>query len=288
MKTNIIYLASILVLFSLSCSKSSNEKELLQIEHFAQEALMENQFQKADETYLAALNEIEENMNYINKSRGIILQYQPEMGESGINQKERIIRNIQLINSLLDENELKIKKMESLTQKTQSKNKFLITRIDDLKAELNEQKEQVNFLKKELLQREYDITELNLKLNRMQMDQDNLYSEMDELKKELNTAYYVIGSYKELKDLGVIDKKGGIFSLGSTKVLNASFDKEDFSEINTNDSIILVYGRKAKIITQHPEDSYEIIEDNNQVSYLQITEPNQFWRASRYLVVEVR
>jgi hypothetical protein len=45
----------------------------------------------------------------------------------------------------------------------------------------------------------------------------------------------------------------------------------------------------VKFVTFHPKDSYEIkTEDKDKVSYIHITKPDEFWSASKYLVVEAK
>jgi hypothetical protein len=43
--------------------------------------------------------------------------------------------------------------------------------------------------------------------------------------------------------------------------------------------------KKVKLVTSHPSDSYTLEKNGDQVSNIQITNPEKFWRASKYLVV---
>ena len=44
--------------------------------------------------------------------------------------------------------------------------------------------------------------------------------------------------------------------------------------------------KKAKVMTNQPTDSYEIVEGANGVKILKITNPNRFWNQSNFLVVK--
>ncbi|WP_255473902.1 hypothetical protein [Prolixibacter sp. SD074] len=42
------------------------------------------------------------------------------------------------------------------------------------------------------------------------------------------------------------------------------------------------------MVTAHPADSYKIEQKDNEVEAITITNPEEFWKASRYLVVAER
>jgi len=45
--------------------------------------------------------------------------------------------------------------------------------------------------------------------------------------------------------------------------------------------------KKVKLLTPHPSDSYTLVEVDNEISSIEITDPRRFWEASKYLVVEL-
>jgi hypothetical protein len=52
---------------------------------------------------------------------------------------------------------------------------------------------------------------------------------------------------------------------------------------------IPVQGKSPKVVSFHPEDSYEIKSGTSgDYSQLEILEPENFWNGSRYLVIEVK
>ena len=46
--------------------------------------------------------------------------------------------------------------------------------------------------------------------------------------------------------------------------------------------------KTAKIITEHPDDSYELIMEDGLISALVIEKPEEFWKISKYAVIETR
>ena len=72
-------------------------------------------------------------------------------------------------------------------------------------------------------------------------------------------------------------------------MLRADFNRDYFTKIDIRvDKEIRLYSRYAKLLTAHPEGSYTLTQDANKQYILRITNPQQFWSASKYLVVMVR
>ena len=98
--------------------------------------------------------------------------------------------------------------------------------------------------------------------------------------KQLNTAYYVFGTKKELQEQNVLQKG---------KVLQGNFNKNYFTKIDIRvDKEIKLYSKKAELLTSHPAGSYTLKLDAQQQYVLRITDPQKFWGASKYLVVLVK
>jgi hypothetical protein len=98
--------------------------------------------------------------------------------------------------------------------------------------------------------------------------------------KELNTAWYVFGTKRELKEQNI---------LKSGEVLQGNFNKNYFTKIDIRvDKEIKLMSRDAKLLTNHPAGSYTLERDANKQYVLRITNPQQFWSTSKYLVVQVK
>ena len=67
------------------------------------------------------------------------------------------------------------------------------------------------------------------------------------------------------------------------------FNKDYFTEIDIRKGKeIKLYSKRAQLLTAHPAGSYEMVKDDKEQITLKITNPNQFWSVSRYLVIQVR
>ena len=105
---------------------------------------------------------------------------------------------------------------------------------------------------------------------------------------KLNSAYYAFGTAKELIKNGVLTKEGGFIGMGKTEKMKADFNKTYFTKIDISATNSLVLsGKKAKVITTHPASSYKIQGTDGKAERIVITNPDDFWSASKYLVIVI-
>ena len=98
--------------------------------------------------------------------------------------------------------------------------------------------------------------------------------------KQLNTAWFVFGTKRELKEQRIIDGR---------RVLEANFNKNYFTKIDIRvQKEIKLYSKSARILTMHPSSSYTLQQDANKQYVLRINNPQIFWSTSKYLVILVK
>ena len=72
-------------------------------------------------------------------------------------------------------------------------------------------------------------------------------------------------------------------------MLQGDFDASYFTEIDIRRvSQINLNSKSADILTNHPASSYRLERDQNKIYTLYITNAQQFWSTSKYLVVQVK
>lgn len=138
------------------------------------------------------------------------------------------------------------------------------------------------------------MASLNTSVKNLSTDKEKLTNEKQQLQtdntqkaqtisqqdKQLNTAWYVFGTKKELKQNNILN--GG-------KVLREGFNRNYFTKIDIRvDKEIKLYSKSAKILTAHPSGSYTLSKDTNGQYVLRISDPDSFWSTSKYLVVQVK
>ena len=139
----------------------------------------------------------------------------------------------------------------------------------------------------ELQAKDIQIDELHDKVADLSSNVSNLTEETTQKSKTISTqdkqlhaAWFVFGTKKELKEQNIIQ---------DGEVLRANFNQDYFTKIDIRvDKEIKLYSRSAKLLTAHPSSSYVLEQDANKQYILRITNPQQFWSASKYLVILVK
>ena len=106
---------------------------------------------------------------------------------------------------------------------------------------------------------------------------------------ELHKAYYTHGTYKELKENDVLDREKRFLGIGKNKALKENFNEEYFTELDIRETEqIPLNAKKAKVISEHASDSYRFVYQDDLISYLKIENPDEFWKTTKYAVIEVK
>lgn len=231
------------------------------------------------ESFIVAFNEIQENLTEV-KAKQKMISNNSSDAELKKNMKEQIIDDIQSINELMDKNKQKISNLKSKLEKSNGKVDELEKMITFLTTQLEEKDTEINDLKNQLERLNIEVTEITAKY-------EEKTEESNQKTEQLNTAYYAIGTSKELKEKGVLTKEGGFIGLGKTKKLAGDFNKNYFTKVDiTQNKSFALNAKKAKLITSHPSTSYKI-EGVKTAEKLVILNSQEFWSASKYMVLVI-
>jgi predicted nuclease with TOPRIM domain len=238
-------------------------------------------------SYINEINEIETNISSIEQKQANISE-NSKTNELKGTQIERINENIKAINDLMKENKDRI---AVLTSKLKNSN-IKIGEFQKMVASLNEQ---IGEKDKQLADLNTKLTALNTQVEKLNTDVGTLTASnterqatIDDQTTKLHTAYYTTGTFKELQTKQVVNKEGGFLGIGRNKKMKTNFDPTAFNTIDiTKTSTIPLDSKDAQVLTNHPTDSYKIEHKGKEVSNLTITDPEKFWKASKYLVVVV-
>lgn len=229
---------------------------------------------------IRTLNEIEDNLSLIRQKEGMINTSRNNDPELAADQKDRIIEEIQIINSLMEENKAKIASLRGKLKKADMKIGELEKMIENLLTKIEDQEQTIASLRDELAKYDIAMDELTATLN-------ETMAVVEEKEAELNTAFYVIGSTRELKEQGIITKEGGFIGLGKIKKLREDFNKDYFTQIDIlKVNEITLGGKDVEILTTHPAGSYKLTGEKVKEK-LVISDAKSFWSVSKYLVVVV-
>lgn len=239
--------------------------------------------------FAQTLNEIDQNLDMIREKEGVLVLGPESNAETGLTTAEHIQRNISFINTLMEQNKEKLETLSAQLKKANNKNALLTKLSDGIKERVAKQEIQIAELKTQLADKSFEVAELNAKMNAAELTNTMLREKAEKFEKEASSGYYAVGSYAELKKENVLTKEGGVLGIGKKKVLKQDFSKEYFTEVNTqNTKYIPVFAEKAKLVTFHPKNSFELTKENDKITFLEIKDPAEFWKASKVLVVEVQ
>lgn len=223
-------------------------------------------------------NRISENLRTIRSKQGGLVA--PTAGaETNEDLEQRIMGDIEEIDVLLAENKGLIAKLRKQAKASSANIAELERTVADLEKTIDDKDTEIAGLKEQLASTNSSLATL------IDMYRDK--SQVADMQRnEMNSAYYAVGTAKELKEKGVLTKEGGVAGIGGVNKLNtADLPKDYFSAIDiTSTPEIALGGKKAELSTTHPEGSYRI---EGGGAKLVITDPDKFWSISKYLVVVV-
>ena len=243
------------------------------------------------EGIMAAFNEVQEGFRLINEAENRVDLQSGAM--EGASSAQKIREDIRFISEKLRTNRERIAELEKQLDNSKYASAQLKKAIAGLKEELAVKTQQIETLQTELASKNIRIAELDDAVAGLTQHVTDLVAE-NKVKeatvatqdRALNTAWFVFGTSSELKDQKIVTKK----FLQKKKVLeDQDFNKDYFTQIDIRtDKEIKLYSKDAKLLTSHPEGSYELKKDDKGQLTLVITNPNKFWSVSRYLVIEVK
>lgn len=238
------------------------------------------------DVFLGDFNSIETSLDSINQMHMAITMDAKSDPEMGGTVKDRIRKNIENINKLLDENSKRIAELSSKVKGSKVKLAQLEKMISELNIKIAEKDSMIANLNLQLNEANISITGLKSNIDTLNSVIAAKTQVIDEKTTIINTAYYTMGTYKQLRDKQLISKEGGFLGMGRNQVLKSDLDESQFTKIDiTQTSKIPLEAKDIKIITNHPSSSYQIDKTNKKVSGINITDATKFWSSSKYLVI---
>lgn len=247
-----------------------------------------NEATSFNDSLMLLMGDIYTGLDSINAQEGLL--YNLGNGENP-NRREEIKQNLANIKARLNANKSLLNQMEQKLKDSNNQNAVLTKTISQLKAHIEQQDQKIAKLESDLTAAKGQISELNTQVATAQEQvktesaaKEQAQQETVAAENELNKVYYAIGTNKELKKNGLLEKK----FLGSTKVLKGDYnlsyftaaDKRTLSTIPTN-------SKKLKVWTNMPAGSYQIVENADGTKTLKITNAAKFWSLTPYLILQV-
>ena len=284
----VILVAAGVIFYSMFKREQKRNTAMLEDQKYSFTEML-NQRDSTINDWVTTFGEIEKNLQAI-KEKEKIITLSANDREFSKDRKQQIMEDIQYINTLLEQNKKKIAILNEQLRKNGGTIKGLQARITELEAAVKQSETDIADLKTALADRDFKIDQLNTQVTGMQASIVEKDQTIDQQTAEMHKAFVASGTFKDLKAKGLMSKEGGFLGLGKTKTLKENFPNDLFQQIDiTVTKTIPVNSKGAKLITEHPMGSYEMVHENkDKIAYIEITNPDEFWKISKYAVVEIK
>tara|TARA_B110000285_G_C15122315_1_gene617959 strand:+ start:1971 stop:2846 length:876 start_codon:yes stop_codon:yes gene_type:complete len=272
---------------SESVSEESRRIDSLQSELSSKDQTINSlEFQKLNDDsivnlYALYIQKIKNNINEISKQELIInnAKNNPDFIEKDTTD---IIKSIKILSKKLQENESMLMALNNAVKQEKNKNSLFASKVTELREEIDKSNREVYYLKEELNSMNASFEAIFKKYNLQN-------KKISAINQKLNEVAYVIGSKSELLDNGVLTKSEGLIGIGKTRKLNSNLNTDYFTYVSKYkfENIPLGY-KSVRLMTSHPTNSYKLSNSNEIIDSLIIINQDDFWRNSKFLVIEVK
>ena len=278
-----ILCSALCVLALVACNNAQRERELTAQNDSLAVALEEKS--EALNQAMRAIADIQEGFRVINEAEGRMAIH---VGVEGVTDTQLLKEDICFIQQKMEANRAQIERLQKRLKANDIELDGLRKVLANLQRELDDKVARIAALQTELMEKNIRIAELDSAVMVLTGDVNALHK-MADIQQEvieqqvlqLNGAWFVYGTAKELKDQNIL-KSGKVFS-------STDFNKNYFTEIDVrDDKVFPLYAKHAKLLTTHPEGSYEFSRDEDKQLTLSIVDADAFWSVSRYLVIQTR
>lgn len=256
----------------------------------AQIAALRSEYEEAttfNDSLMLLMGDIYTGLDSINMQEGLL--HNLGTGD-GADRRAEIRSNLSNIKARLNANRALLAKMEAQLKNSANENSVQAKTIAQLKAHIEQQDQKIAQLESDLSTARGEIESLNTQVAETQEQvksetaaKEAAQKEAIAAENEANKVYYAIGTNKELKKNGLLEKK----FLGATKVMKSEYnaayfstgDKRTLTSIPTN-------AKKVKIWSNMPAGSYEIVDNGDGTKSVKITDAQKFWSITPYLIIQ--
>lgn len=286
----LITVITVLLFTTVSCVENSDKYKAV----LAQRDSLQMQAQTIEAGYnetIEILNDVEAGFASIREIEGNMMLDIKSVEGNSKNKKQQIAIQLNQVKEILAQNKKRIEQLQRQSAKSGKENTTLALSIKRMQTELDEKTAFITSLQDELAKKNIKIDELVTKVDSLNTDITVLTQVAEKqqhtIKNQdinLNTVWYCVASYEVLKNAKVISTNG-LFR--PRTVLDKDFDRNVFIQTDLRTIASVTTGSKRiKILSSHPQDSYNQVKDENNIITINIINPARFWSISKYLVVQ--
>lgn len=206
--------------------------------------------------------------------------------------KEQIYKELDYLQNLIKEQKARISQLEENQKNSESAHAQKIQKI--IKAyeqQLAEKEARIAALEAQLNQKDLDIASLSENISSLQSNVkekeeiiDNQTEVIENQDALINEAYVIVGTKKELQEMDILTSSG-LFKKAKLNIANISADKFDKVDVRYFTEMP-ISGKKPKILSQMPANSYSLEKTGKDEYLLRILNPKEFWSISNFLIIQ--
>ncbi len=228
------------------------------------------------------------------KSAAVISNGDPGLPGAIHDREERnaTLARIQQVIARLNESEVKLTAAETRAKNSRIRNARLLAQIATYKKTIEDLKTAAEQQRAENEDQRSQIALLAGQVDTLGKERNTLRGHVASLISYKNTVYYAIGTKNELLENGVVTKEGSKFLVfGGTRLEPArNLNPAAFTAIDKTQTLSIALPRidkKYKIVSrQSPEFLSGDVTNKGEVKgVVEIVSPEEFWSASRYLIL---
>ncbi|WP_346863239.1 hypothetical protein [uncultured Draconibacterium sp.] len=292
MKRIVIFCFTLLFLNSCHNYKKDAERLTVVRDSLANEAVIKD---SSIVEYLNDFNEILVTLDSIKKVEKLVTVQSARGREMNYRQKKMILEDIDLLNKLIQDNKAQItalqKKLNQANYKIGTLNSTIVElerMVQNLEKQVEDKDTEIIALSKQVEKLTRNITVLNEKITVIETESAEKTSTIQKQTLELNKAYYAYGSFAELSENNVIERKGGVLGIGKSVTMKEDFNRDYFTEVDIREfDLIPLMVKKADVVSVHSAGSFHISGEKT-ADTLFIDNKTEFWKASKFLVIVTR
>ncbi|MGI6320934.1 MAG: coiled-coil domain-containing protein [Bacteroidales bacterium] len=237
-----------------------------------------------------SFNDIEQNLAEIRAKEMIIKRESSvEISDDNSDVRDRISEEIQMINGLIEKNKTTIKRLQEQMKTSNIKISELEKTIDKLTKKIEEKDVEIETLKLQLEEMNIKVDELNINIEELTADVAQKTETIQEQTEKMNQAFYVFGSRSELLEKEIITRQGGVIGIGKYSKVSRNITADYFTQIDVRKTTeISLMCKQAKLLSSHPDNTWEFVESKNTVEKIVIKDYEKFWSLTKYLVIEIK
>ena len=292
MKKSVLVLSiAMLAMVFAACNTHQEELDAAIKKNDSLSLIIQNKDSELDSLF-TTLSQIEENLAAVNSRYNAVQELRRANMEGQPNVKSQINAQIKEIENLMASNRQKIASLQAKINADSKEGTRLQELVSRQEERIAQQESQIAQLLTELENNKVIIKKLNQDVTDLTADNVKKDEYIKLQTAEANRAYYVVGTYSDLNEAGIVSKAGGFIGIGRRQGTNSEMPLDRFTQIDrTKVTTIPINMRKALVVSKHPENSYELVMDENDdrvVSYLRILNPAKFWEQTRFLVISTK